>query len=258
MTTPPTYSESRASGRLPPELGKFWTVPNILTLSRLVIAIPLVYLVFVRGSIAWVVALTLAAAATDWFDGRLARWSHSVSGWGKVLDPLVDKIGGGAIVLALVVRGSLPVWYVATLFVRDSLIVWGGVRMTRKVGHIPSSILAGKIAISSVAITVLAALLEADPPVMRFCLIASTSLLGYSYLRYLGRYFQIVRGSRLSEVAEALTAAVSMSSTGADSSDADSSDADSKAPGGEAAGPDGSADGSADGGSIDESEPAVL
>jgi CDP-diacylglycerol--glycerol-3-phosphate 3-phosphatidyltransferase len=226
---------------IPQELGKFWTVANMLTLSRLVIAVPLAYLVFVGGSLAWVVALTLAAVATDWFDGRLARWSHTVSGWGKVLDPLVDKVGGGAIVLALVVRGSLPVWYVATLLVRDSLIVWGGIRMTRKVGHIPSSILAGKIAVTSVAITVLAALLEADPPVMQFCLVASSGLLVYSYLRYLGRYFRIVRGGRV--VADA---AVELSD-GATGEVADVAPDVSRSTGGV------SGDGS-----VDESEPAVL
>ncbi len=178
----------------------------MLTLSRLLIAAPLAYLVLVRGSITWIIALTMAAVATDWFDGRLARWSHTVSGWGKVLDPLVDKLGGGAIVLALVIRGSLPVWYVATLFVRDLLIVMGGVRMARRVGHIPSSIVAGKVAVTSVAITVLAALLEADPPVMRFCLVASTGLIVYSYLRYKVRYFQIMRRGRM-DVADDRTGA---------------------------------------------------
>lgn len=199
MSTPKTHSEQRAVGAVPSELGKFWTVPNMLTLSRLVIAAPLAYLIFARGSIAWIVALTLAAVATDWFDGRLARWSHTVSGWGKVLDPLVDKIGGGAIVLALVIRGSLPLWFVAALFTRDLLIVLGGIRMTRRAGHIPSSILSGKVAITAVAITVLAALLEADPPIMRFCLIASTVLIVYSYLRYMGRYFSVMSAARRRE-----------------------------------------------------------
>ena len=199
MSTPKTHSEQRAVGAVPSELGKFWTVPNMLTLSRLVIAVPLAYLIFARGSIAWIVALTLLAVATDWFDGRLARWSHTVSGWGKVLDPLVDKVGGGAIVLALVVRGSLPLWFVAALFTRDLLIVLGGIRMTKRAGHIPSSILSGKVAITAVAITVLAALLEADPPIMRFCLIASTVLIVYSYLRYMGRYFSVMSAARRRE-----------------------------------------------------------
>lgn len=198
MTNPPTPKAADSVGLVTSDLGKFWTAPNVLTLSRLVIVVPLAYLVLVRGPVAWVVALTLCAVATDWFDGRLARWSHSVSGWGKVLDPLVDKVGGGAIVLALVVRGSLPVWYVALMFARDLLIVLGGIRMARRAGLIPSSLFAGKVAVTAVAITVLAALLEADPPVMRFCLWASSGLLVYSYLRYKIRYFTTMSRHRSS------------------------------------------------------------
>lgn len=244
MSTPKTHSEQRAVGAVPSELGKFWTVPNMLTLSRLVIAAPLAYLIFARGSIAWIVALTLAAVATDWFDGRLARWSHTVSGWGKVLDPLVDKIGGGAIVLALVVRGSLPLWFVAALFTRDLLIVLGGIRMTRKAGHIPSSILSGKVAITAVAITVLAALLEADPPIMRFCLIASTVLIAYSYLRYMGRYFRVMSAARRrSRQAEVATTTFSENGSGALTEDQGTHDA---------------AESDADRGAIGESETAAV
>jgi len=184
-------------------LGRFWTVPNMLTLSRLVLAMPIAILVLVRGSLGWIIALTLAAVATDWFDGRLARWSQSVSGWGKVLDPLVDKIGGGAIVLSLVIRGSLPLWFAGVMVARDALIVLGGVRLAQRFGHLSSSMLAGKIAVTAVALAVLAALLEADPPVMRFCVVASTALLVYSFLRYTWRYFAIVRASKRDEAARA-------------------------------------------------------
>ena len=187
-TEPPKYTIAT--------LGRFWTGPNVLTLSRLVLVIPLVVLVATRGSLYWILILTFIAAGTDWFDGRLARWSHTVSDWGKVLDPLVDKIGAGAIVLALVWRGDIPLWYVAILATRDLLVVLGGIRIGRQAGVVPSSIVAGKLAVTSVAVTVLAALLEADPPVMRFCLIASTVLLVYSFLLYLGRYFSLMRMAR--------------------------------------------------------------
>jgi CDP-diacylglycerol--glycerol-3-phosphate 3-phosphatidyltransferase len=183
-------------------LGKFWTAANVLTLSRIVLAIPVAALILTRGPLLWIVLLTLLAAATDWLDGRVARWSNTVSGWGKVLDPLVDKIGGGAIVVSLVIRGGLPVWFVVVLLTRDLLIVLGGIILARRVGHLSSSMLAGKVAVTAVAITVLAALLEADPPVMRFCLVASTAFLGWSFLRYMGRYFRIFRIHRAKHRAE--------------------------------------------------------
>lgn len=173
-----------------PELGKFWTVPNVVTLCRVFLVIPAALIVLNDGSRLALLVLITAAIATDWFDGRLARWSKSVSDWGKVLDPLVDKIGGVLIIAALVVRGALPVWYVGLIAVRDVLIVAGSTRIARRTGQITISIWAGKVAVASVAITVLAAILEADPPVMAFCLWVSSGLLVYSLLRYMWRYMK--------------------------------------------------------------------
>lgn len=190
METRPKYGLSA--------LGRFWTGPNVLTLSRLVLIIPLVYLIATRGSLYWILILTFIAGATDWFDGRLARWSHSVSNWGKVLDPLVDKTGAGAIVLALVWRGDIPLWFLLVLVARDLLVVAGGVKIGRRIGIVPSSILSGKLAVTAVAVTVLAAVLEADEPIMRFCLIASTVLIVYSYFMYMARYFSMMRSFRAS------------------------------------------------------------
>lgn len=171
-----------------PDLGKFWTLANVLSMVRLVIVLPAVWLLFVDGPLFWVMVLVLLAIATDYFDGRVARWSHTVSSWGKVLDPLADKIAGGLVVLALTLRGSLPPWFLALILVRDLVIFGGGIYLARRTSKIPSSIWSGKVAVTAIAVTVLAAILKADPEVMRFCLLATSALLGYSFLRYVVRF----------------------------------------------------------------------
>ena len=177
------------------ELGKFWTLPNMLSLARLVIVIPVSWLILVDGSLLWILGLVLLALTTDYFDGRVARWSHSVSGWGKVLDPFADKIGGGMVIAALTYREALPLWFFVAIISRDLAIVCGGVLIRWKTGEFLMSLNSGKVAISAVSITVLAALLQADPPIMRFCLIVSTALLTYSLLRYLIRFILMLRSS---------------------------------------------------------------
>lgn len=169
-------------------LGRFWTIPNILSLLRLVLAFPLAYLVLTRGPLSWVLALALLAIVTDWFDGRVARWSHTVSEWGKVLDPLADKVTAGLVSMALVVRGDLPFWFFAFVVLRDALIVLGGVLLAHRTQRVYMSIWIGKVAVTVLALTMLAALLGADPPVFRFLLWVSVVLLGYSFLRYVIRF----------------------------------------------------------------------
>ncbi len=71
-----------------------WTVPNILTILRLLAApgMLLVFLVLPRPEADWVaVVLFLGASVTDWFDGYLARSWQQQTRLGAMLDPIADK-----------------------------------------------------------------------------------------------------------------------------------------------------------------------
>ncbi len=189
ISNPPVSSGQQ----IPSDLGTFWTAANMLSLCRVVLIAPITYLILVNGPLAWLMGLILLAMVTDWFDGRIARWSHTVSDWGKVLDPLADKLMATAVTLALVVRGALPLWFLLLIVVRDAVIVYGGVLVTRRTGKVYMSIMSGKLAVSALAVTVVAALLRADPPVMNFCVLATTALLLYSFVRYILRGIEVAR-----------------------------------------------------------------
>jgi cardiolipin synthase len=85
------------------------SLPNLLTLSRIV-AIPLIIATFyVPGpSARWVACvLFVAAAVTDFFDGYFARRRNSVSSLGRFLDPIADKLLVAAVLLMLTAFGRL-------------------------------------------------------------------------------------------------------------------------------------------------------
>lgn len=80
-----------------------WTIPNILTILRLLAApgVPLMFLYFHRPWADWAaLTLFLLAAITDWFDGYLARAWNQQSRFGAAMDPIADK---AMVVIALVV-----------------------------------------------------------------------------------------------------------------------------------------------------------
>jgi CDP-diacylglycerol--glycerol-3-phosphate 3-phosphatidyltransferase len=80
-----------------------WTVPNILTLLRLLAAPGLVvlFLYFTRPWADWfALILFVSAAITDWFDGYLARTWKQESKFGAMMDPIADK---AMVVIALLV-----------------------------------------------------------------------------------------------------------------------------------------------------------
>jgi len=113
------------ASRLPPR-GRMLTLPNILTLSRIV-AVPL--LAFLLWWPDWELGYGLAFAMyclmgiTDYFDGYLARASARVSRLGQFLDPIADKIMIAAVILVLSAQGILRGPYVGDMHVIAGLVI---------------------------------------------------------------------------------------------------------------------------------------
>jgi CDP-diacylglycerol--glycerol-3-phosphate 3-phosphatidyltransferase/cardiolipin synthase len=103
-----------------------WTLPNILTLSRIV-ALPL--LAFLMWWPGWETGFLLAyglyclMGITDYFDGMLARSSGAVSKLGIFLDPIADKIMVATVILVLAAQGILRGPYVGDAHVIAGLII---------------------------------------------------------------------------------------------------------------------------------------
>ncbi len=87
-------------------------LPNILTMSRIAAIPVLVLLVAIGAPWANLLAAILftAAAITDYLDGRLAREMLQLSDFGRMLDPIADKLLVGATLMALVGFGHLPAY----------------------------------------------------------------------------------------------------------------------------------------------------
>jgi CDP-diacylglycerol--glycerol-3-phosphate 3-phosphatidyltransferase len=181
-----------------PDLGRFWTIANALSLSRLVLVLPIAVLLWQDGSLGWLLGLTIAVILTDWFDGRVARWTRTVSEWGKVIDPVADKFAAVLTVSVLTFRPAephLPLWFFGVVVGRDLLILAGGAWIARRSGKVLMSAWAGKAASLWLALTVLAVILKADPPVFNVCLWMATGLFVFSFGVYVVRYLNAIRRS---------------------------------------------------------------
>lgn len=102
-------------------------LPNALTVLRL-LAIPVFVVLLLRtdgeGSYG-LAALFAAAALTDQVDGFLARRWHVESEFGRVADPLADRLMIDAAVLLLCLDGRLPWLALAIVLGRDALLIGG-------------------------------------------------------------------------------------------------------------------------------------
>ncbi|KIY01472.1 uncharacterized protein Z520_03024 [Fonsecaea multimorphosa CBS 102226] len=117
-TTPTIFPPPHLPRSLTQAHENIYTLPNILTFSRL-LAAPLVgYFILHHES---VLALSLFAYAgiTDLVDGYLARRLNAQTVVGTVIDPMADKILMTTCVLTLTVNGTLPIWLAVIVLGRD-------------------------------------------------------------------------------------------------------------------------------------------
>ncbi|HBG93761.1 MAG TPA: CDP-diacylglycerol--glycerol-3-phosphate 3-phosphatidyltransferase, partial [Chromatiaceae bacterium] len=98
-------------------------LPNALTLSRLILLLPLMLLLAVGGTTAawWALGLFLLASITDFFDGWLARRWNCATNLGVFLDPLADKVFANLLLVYLAAHHPdwVPLWLVLLILARE-------------------------------------------------------------------------------------------------------------------------------------------
>ncbi|MFF1385880.1 CDP-diacylglycerol--glycerol-3-phosphate 3-phosphatidyltransferase [Arthrobacter sp. NPDC058288] len=122
MTSTEANSSGSASG--------IWNLPNILTMLRIVLVPFFVWFLIAdapgldsqNGLWRWAAALTFAVAIyTDKLDGDIARSRGLITDFGKIADPIADKLLTGSALVMLSLLGELPWWITVLILVRE----WG-------------------------------------------------------------------------------------------------------------------------------------
>ena len=111
-----------------------YNIPNLLTLSRIAV-IPLI---FISVYIPWawyayfVAILFIAASITDYFDGYLARLYNQTSAFGRLLDPIADKLLVGTALVVILAKAdtmvSLTITYIPIFVILCREILVSGLR----------------------------------------------------------------------------------------------------------------------------------
>lgn len=99
------------------------TIPNLLSLLRL-LGVPLfLWLVLVKHADGLAVIVLAVSGFTDYLDGVLARRWKQISRVGQLLDPAADRLYVISTVVALTIRDIIPLWFAVALIGRDVLMV---------------------------------------------------------------------------------------------------------------------------------------
>jgi len=99
-------------------------LPNKLTIARIVLTFVFMLFLFSKGLVFRYLAYFtfLIAALTDLWDGKLARKKNQITNFGKLMDPIADKILVLAAFLGFVELGLIPAWMVVLIVTREFVI----------------------------------------------------------------------------------------------------------------------------------------
>ncbi len=112
----------RGSAAAQGDLGRIVTVPNVLSLARIVLVGAYLDLLLWQDDRVVATVVLAVAGATDFADGYIARRYDQVTTVGKVLDPVADRILLAAAIISMIVYGAVPTWLAAPVISREALV----------------------------------------------------------------------------------------------------------------------------------------
>ncbi|CUU07487.1 CDP-diacylglycerol--glycerol-3-phosphate 3-phosphatidyltransferase [Candidatus Thermokryptus mobilis] len=183
---------------------KIFNISNFLSFSRFIILIPTIYfltndsgeIVFEQYGLkltlnrAISILFMLSLYLSDLADGYLARKFNQITEFGKIIDPLADKVCIGLIVLSLVQQGDLPIWYVGIVIGRDLIILAAGAYLSSKIKFVLPSNKLGKYTVTSIALVIALAMLKAKGLLLNLFIFISVVMIFASLYVYGRRFFE--------------------------------------------------------------------
>ncbi len=123
---------------------KILTIPNILSLFRLLLIPVIAWLYIVRKDPLWTTTILALSGVTDIVDGIIARKCHMVSDFGKAFDPVADKLTQIAMLFCLVTRFKWMLLPLCVMVIKEVIAGILGLLVIRKTGTVHGAVWHGK------------------------------------------------------------------------------------------------------------------
>lgn len=99
-------------------------IPNILTVIRFLF-IPAIVISLIYDNYLLALILFTVSSITDVLDGKIARKYNVITDFGKLMDPLADKLTQLSVLLTLSIKCVIPIWIVLVLILKESIMISG-------------------------------------------------------------------------------------------------------------------------------------
>ena len=167
-----------------------WTLANIITLCRLLFLVPALYLL-VSGERSLALIFMGVVLAGDLIDGYLARARNEETEFGRILDPVIDKLVFSALFIVLTILGEIALGWLIGLIIIQLGVMIGSILWLKAYRTAPKPRTLGKLASFILALGLLSMIIEL--PYALYSVYAGVILTGFAAADY---FINAIRTSR--------------------------------------------------------------
>lgn len=171
---------------------QIFTIPNFLSLVRLALIPVIVWLYYACQNYNAAVAVIVLSGLTDIADGIIARKFNMVSDFGKILDPVADKLTQAALIICLAARYKLMIPLMIEFALRELVMLVLGYLILKKKDQVNSAQWFGKLATVMIYVVMSVLILFHEIPL--WCANTMISLCGVTMLASLMMYARFYNG----------------------------------------------------------------
>ena len=124
---------------------KIFTIPNILSFFRILLIPLIVWLYIVKKEYGWTALIIIISGITDILDGIIARKFNMVSDFGKIIDPIADKLTQLAVLFSLVFRFRLMLLPLVIMVIKEIISILLRIIIYFKTKQVDSALWHGKL-----------------------------------------------------------------------------------------------------------------
>jgi cardiolipin synthase len=171
-----------------------WNIPNILCYIRFLL-IPVFISLYIKEAYKQAAIVVLISGLTDFLDGFVARTFHMVTEFGKLIDPLADKLTQASLIFVLVVRIKWMFLLLILFVIMQLFMLFAGLIMLKKGKKLNGAKWFGKVSttVFYAVMLVLVALPNLTTNIQNILMLVCGAFLLLSFLLYINEYFKMYR-----------------------------------------------------------------
>lgn len=173
---------------------KILTIPNLLSLLRIFMIPPLVWLYCIKEDYFATLVLLTLSSITDVADGIIARRFNMISDFGKAFDPVADKLTQAVMLFCLTARFELMLLPLLLLVVKETIAAITGILSIKKSGKVMGALWHGKAATVMLYIIMAMHIIWFDLPmtVSYVSILACSAMMIFSAILYSIRNIKVI------------------------------------------------------------------